>query len=125
MGVPGCRCCLVNASDRGESAATALDNGAARRNCAIPRYSRKLASTRHAAKRGDAGAGALQDASAMRLSIGLKFVAAYLRARRYDHVEARARLVVTQQRWLAELRDDLIRDSMFYRPYANEPWDAW
>ena len=61
----------------------------------------------------------------MRLSTGLKFLAAYVRARRYDHVEERGRLEVTQQRWLGELQEYLLRNSMFYRPYANEPWNAW
>lgn len=61
----------------------------------------------------------------MRLGVGLKFLGAYSRARRYDRVTEHSRLVITQHRWLDELRKDLARDSAFYRPYANATWDQW
>jgi putative adenylate-forming enzyme len=61
----------------------------------------------------------------MRLAAGVKFLAAYSRARRYDHVAERSELETLQQRWLGELRKDLARSSAFYRPYATAAWEDW
>lgn len=61
----------------------------------------------------------------MRLALGLKFLAAYQRARRWHGIEGRAALEALQSKWCGELRRDIAQRSAFYRPYAHAPWSEW
>src|SRR5262245_48000748 len=61
----------------------------------------------------------------MRLALGLKFLAAYRRARRFDHIEQREQLKARQQEWLERLKRDVCERSAFYRPYAQSAWTNW
>ena len=61
----------------------------------------------------------------MRAALGFRFLTAYLRARRVDGLEDRAKLEAIQRRWLGRLRSDVVRTSAFYRPYEGRDWSDW